>query len=70
MLLRLVKLNFGLLAISLHFHSVSSSIDVFRSASDFVLNVGIFILQYSTKNILFGDDMRKIVFLQKILKVF
>ena len=32
-----------------------------------VLNVGIFILLYSTKNLLFGRNLRKIVFLQKML---
>ena len=61
----------GLQAISLLFESVSSSIEVLGVLLIYcVLNAGIFILLYSTKNMLFVKNLRKIVFLPKILKVF
>ena len=58
----------GLQAISLLFESVSSSIEVLGVLLIYcVLNAGIFILLYSTKNMLFVKNLRKIVFLPKIL---
>ena len=58
----------GLQAISLLFQSVSSSTEVLGVLLIYcVLNAGIFILLYSTKNMLFVKNLRKIVFLQKIL---
>ena len=53
----------------LYSSSISSSTEVFWGASDLLcsFNVRIFILLYQTKNMLFVNDSRKIVFLKKIL---
>ena len=57
-----------LLAISLLFESVSSSIAIFGVLLIYcVLNAGIFIPVHSKINMLFANNLGKIVYLQKII---